>query len=284
MVRRQVMHSLVFSADVLGAADCVTQALLGHSQGGGYLAVHPRVEVDWLDYARRREVAAEGHVAFWFDAQDVASRVAATPRLRPFHVVYVAVGAGMVQDARAILQAELASSRGGQEGARVVAFTKGDLCPHTRALPYSLQSAVDMLVCERAAAFVGTSYSSFSNAVARRHHELGKASYIYNLPGAQTVLERTDGGELLEPLDVTTLPVATYERRRPEEDLRAASPPPPIPSHVKLLEAPSAPTPPSQSIGQGNASECGEGDAHMLYGALEPPLPALCTEFTESAI
>jgi hypothetical protein len=43
----------------------------------------------------------------------------------------------------------------GVGGVGVTVVTKWDLLPETRSLPYSLQSAIDLVVCERAAVFVG---------------------------------------------------------------------------------------------------------------------------------
>lgn len=155
-------------------------------------------------------MAAGGKVSFWFGCEDIASRIERQPRLRHLRVVYVAVGAGMVEDCRGVLEERL--------GEDVKVVSKWDLMPDTLSLPYTLQSAVDMLVCERAAAFVGTSYSTFSNAVAVRFHELGKAaSFLYNLRDADSVQARTDAGLLYEPYDATYSPPGPMRGWRPEE-------------------------------------------------------------------
>ena len=77
--------------------------------------------------------------------------------------------------------------------------------------PYALQSALDAEVCKRAAVFAGTSWSFFSNHVAKGRARQARPSYVYNLPGgaaAPVMVLRTDSGELFEPHDATRAPSA----------------------------------------------------------------------------
>lgn len=47
LIFKQVSGALVFSQEVKSLADRVVSLLLRLAQGGGYMAVHTRVEVDW---------------------------------------------------------------------------------------------------------------------------------------------------------------------------------------------------------------------------------------------
>ena len=92
------------------------------------------------------------------------------------------------------------------------AFTSADFLPEVQSLPYILQSAIDFEVCRRASIFVGNSWSGFSTLIARRQHQAGRPSFIYNLDmaevpaGEQLIVARTDRGLGFEPHDATRSP------------------------------------------------------------------------------
>jgi hypothetical protein len=57
--------------------------------------------------------------------------------------------------------------------------------------------------------FVGNSWSGFSSLVARRQHQQGRPSFIYNIDGVvdeegrAVIAQRTDRGLCFEPHDAT---------------------------------------------------------------------------------
>jgi hypothetical protein len=73
----------------------------------------PARQVDWHDYAAKRELASEHAIKFWFNPDEIADRIANTrhPPLAEMPVVYVAVGEGMIDDPRHALIERLDASR-----------------------------------------------------------------------------------------------------------------------------------------------------------------------------
>jgi hypothetical protein len=100
-------------------------------------------------------------------------------------------------------------SSSGSVGGYRRAFTSQDFLPEMQTLPYTLQSAIDFEVCRRASLFVGNSWSGFSTLIARRQHQAGRPSFIYNIDdvvdgkGRPVIVQRTDRGISFEPHDAT---------------------------------------------------------------------------------
>lgn len=258
-----VEAALAFSPRVVDEAQAVTDQLMRASGGQGFLGVHMRVETDWMEFCVTSELqhgralavdllpvyvastpspssdaVRKGTYAAMpgvddavedayplvpvrkcFSSAEVQRRVNALPAARALNVVFVAVG----EDLPPGNENAASAAAWGRDGVGQGVFTSHALAPHLRKLPYTLQAAVDMEVCSRATLFVGSSWSTFANRVARQHAARGRPTYIYNAPPyasaaaasaagptpSPPVARRTDGGWLMEPYDAVLRPRPT---------------------------------------------------------------------------
>ena len=163
-----------------------------------YLAIHLRVEDDWKVHCASRERAHFNSLKMCYRPEDVA------PQLSNFleanndvKDVYLAVG-------NDVSDAELAPIYALQATHGVKFWRKNGLLLRSlgtsiSSFPHIKLAALDFEICSRATAFVGNSYSSFAQEIAKTFQG---DSYIYNIDSTDFAL-RTDKGHLIEPLDAT---------------------------------------------------------------------------------
>ena len=243
--------ALVAAAPVREAADRIAQQLsalaaVASAGSGGFMAVHMRVEDDWAEYCARQEglfgqlpgARGGGAAKFCVPAREIVQRVDAHAAAHGFGAVYVAVSRAHAAAGRHTEGSPLPSGaqnpldvwhrEAGNGGGARHAYSAADFEAEGGASgdwPYALQSALDAEVCKRAAIFIGTSWSFFSNHVAKVRARVARPSYIYNLPdeGGAVMVLRTDGGELFEPHDATRVPSALLtddDEENPTQALR----------------------------------------------------------------
>eukprot|EP00218_Dolichomastix_sp_CCMP3274_P000479 CAMPEP_0170166000 /NCGR_PEP_ID=MMETSP0033_2-20121228/78885_1 /TAXON_ID=195969 /ORGANISM="Dolichomastix tenuilepis, Strain CCMP3274" /LENGTH=250 /DNA_ID=CAMNT_0010403653 /DNA_START=487 /DNA_END=1236 /DNA_ORIENTATION=- len=186
--------------------DEMVTALNGESGGGDddggeggarYVAIHLRCEREYWEDVKGRRAEQEG--AEWVSASMIRDRfeahaLAVHPNAR---VLFLTYGPG--------LQLEPGEPRDPAllfDGRRVE--TKHTLLGREAlaGLTAVARMAVDFEVCKRAAAYVGTSRSTFDNLLAqdRAHARLGP-SYLFNHLPSPAIVMRTDAGLFPNPAD-----------------------------------------------------------------------------------
>lgn len=153
-----------------------------------YVAVHMRVEKDWMIHCKKWEQRSNLH-EICSSKEEIIHKVSQITDLRRPVVVYLAVADSLLEDD--------SITSGWRVG--MVAYEKKKLgvTDIYDRQPYLIKSAIDFEVCSRADVFVGNSFSTFSNLVVlsrtERLYNLGKASscgeniglssYAYNVMG-----------------------------------------------------------------------------------------------------
>ncbi|KAL6629909.1 hypothetical protein ACP70R_029674 [Stipagrostis hirtigluma subsp. patula] len=153
-----------------------------------YIAVHMRVEKDWMIHCKKREQRSNS-TEICSSKQEIIHKVSQITDLRRPVVVYLAVADSLLEDD--------SITSGWRVG--MVAYEKKKLgvTDIYDRQPYLIKSAIDFEVCSRADVFVGNSFSTFSNLVVlsrtERLYNLGKSSscgenvglssYAYNVIG-----------------------------------------------------------------------------------------------------
>lgn len=146
-----------------------------------YVAVHMRIEKDWMIHCKKRE--QRSNVSdICSSKNEITSRVSKIPGLKTPMVVYVAVADALLEDGSIL--------KGWSQGLQPVEKKKLGVVEIYKKHPYLIQSAIDYEVCLRADVFVGNSYSTFSSLlVLERTVRMGGCrmdhvrSYAYNLEG-----------------------------------------------------------------------------------------------------
>ncbi|KAE8655356.1 protein argonaute 2-like [Hibiscus syriacus] len=153
-----------------------------------YIAVHMRVEIDWMIHCKKLEQRS-GINQICSSKQEIIQRVGNIVSSESPTVVYLAVADSLLNDSSIL--------RGWKKW--LLPFEKKKLRVDGiyKKHPYLIQSAIDYEVCSRADIFVGNSYSTFSSLVVlertQRMMSLGIQnscgidvrwpSYAYNIPG-----------------------------------------------------------------------------------------------------
>ncbi|GLJ39812.1 hypothetical protein SUGI_0813780 [Cryptomeria japonica] len=170
-------------------ASRVVEKLRGAGNPSGkYVAVHMRIEKDWMIHCKKLETRAKVRngedLRICSGKEEIMRRVAKIPGLEKPSVVYLAVADALLEDGTLL------------EG------WSHDLVPYEKKklgvasgyakYPYLMQSAIDYEVCLRADVFVGNSFSTFSSLIAlqrtvRRKRGEGvngcEGTYAYNIEG-----------------------------------------------------------------------------------------------------
>ncbi|MFS7982846.1 putative GDP-fucose protein O-fucosyltransferase [Helianthus anomalus] len=120
----------------------------------GYVAVHMRIEKDWMIHCKKREQRSNMS-EICSSKDEIMSRVANIPGLKLPTVVYLAVADALVEDGSIL--------NGWREGLVAVEKKKLGVLEIYKKHPYLIQAAIDYEVCSRADVFVGNSYSTFSS-------------------------------------------------------------------------------------------------------------------------
>ncbi|GLJ39814.1 hypothetical protein SUGI_0813840 [Cryptomeria japonica] len=153
-----------------------------------YVAVHMRIEKDWMIHCKKVENRAkikEGkNLRICSSREEIMQRVSKIPGLEKPSVVYLAVADDLLED-KTLLE-------GWSQG--LVPYEKKNLgVVSTYAkYPYLIKSAIDYEVCLQADVFVGNSFSTFSSLVVlqrtvrKKRGNFGngcEGTYAYNLEG-----------------------------------------------------------------------------------------------------
>ncbi|ONM04321.1 O-fucosyltransferase family protein [Zea mays] len=163
-----------------------------------YVAVHMRVEKDWMIHCKKWEQRSKSH-EICSSKEEIIHKVSQITDLRRPVVVYLAVADSLLEDD--------SITSGWRVG--MVAYEKKKLgvTDIYDRQPYLIKSAIDFEVCSRADVFVGNSFSTFSNLVVlsrtERLYNLGKASlcgeniglssYAYNVMGDDDAAQPAKG-------------------------------------------------------------------------------------------
>ncbi|KAM0062667.1 putative GDP-fucose protein O-fucosyltransferase [Helianthus debilis subsp. tardiflorus] len=155
----KVFECLVLVDDISKEADKVVAKIkeLGSESkmmNGGYVAVHMRIEKDWMIHCKKREQRSNMS-EICSSKDEIMSRVASIPGLKLPTVVYLAVADALVEDGSIL--------NGWREGLVAVEKKKLGVLEIYKKHPYLIQAAIDYEVCSRADVFVGNSYSTFSS-------------------------------------------------------------------------------------------------------------------------
>ncbi|MFS7941080.1 putative GDP-fucose protein O-fucosyltransferase [Helianthus anomalus] len=158
------------------------------SQQTPYVAIHMRIEKDWMIHCRRLE--QRSNVSnICSSKEEITTRVANIPTLKPPTTLYLAVANELLED-NSILN-------GWKEGMHPIDKKRLGLTDLYKKHPYLIQAAIDYEVCLRADVFVGNSYSTFSSLLVLERtqktlktnmsHPCGNnvrwPSYAYNIEG-----------------------------------------------------------------------------------------------------
>ena len=203
-IENRIRNALVYHDDLLSAAAHVVDELFALSgTQNSYMAIHQRVEDDWLEHSLHMDRLFGFHSEFWVSSTEVQARVDALSSLRQMRVVYLSVAEKNID--QTFRKTEYANLMNIWETHHIVRVFSNFSDPYgIQRRPYLLQSIVDYLICTSSAVFVGNGYSTFSQTVSKYHSKNSKPTFVYNGmkhdPGSQRVVKlRTDDGRLLEP-------------------------------------------------------------------------------------
>ncbi|KAK2970625.1 hypothetical protein RJ640_023997 [Escallonia rubra] len=121
-----------------------------------YLAVHMRIEKDWMIHCKKLEQRSNIS-EICSSKEEIMSRVGNIVGLKTPILVYLAVADSLLED-NSIL-------KGWKEGLLPYEKKKLGVAGMYKRHPYLIQSAIDYEVCLRANVFVGNSFSTFSSLV-----------------------------------------------------------------------------------------------------------------------
>ncbi|KAG8635579.1 O-fucosyltransferase 23 [Manihot esculenta] len=122
-----------------------------------YVAVHMRIEIDWVIHCRKLEQRSKMS-QICSSKEEIMERVGNIAGLKAPMVVYLAVADSLLEDPSILT--------GWRDG--LLPFEKKKLRVDGiyKKHPYLIQSAIDYEVCLRADVFVGNSFSTFSSLIA----------------------------------------------------------------------------------------------------------------------
>ncbi|KAI5657932.1 hypothetical protein M9H77_26725 [Catharanthus roseus] len=198
----KVFGCLVFVDEILKEADKVVSKIrekgrqTRHEVGlpsvkeTSYLAVHMRIEKDWMIHCKKLELRYNIS-EICSSKEQIIKRVGKIKGLKNPMVVYLAVADSLLED-NSIMN-------GWRENLHPFEKKKLDVVDIYRNHPYLIQSAIDYEVCLRSDVFVGNSFSTFSSLVVLDRTQkmintdapklcgIGAPlpSYAYNLQGDQ---------------------------------------------------------------------------------------------------
>ncbi|KAK9156295.1 hypothetical protein Sjap_003775 [Stephania japonica] len=121
-----------------------------------YLAVHMRVEIDWMIHCKKLEQRSNIN-QICSSKEEILERVSHIDNIAKPSVVYLAVADSLLEDPK-ILQ-------GWKEGLIPYEKKRLGVWDTYSKYPYLIQSAIDYEVCLRADVFVGNSFSTFSSLI-----------------------------------------------------------------------------------------------------------------------
>lgn len=152
-----------------------------------YVAIHMRIEKDWMIHCKKREQRSN-LADICSSKEEITTRVANISGLRSPTILYLAVANELLEDDSIL--------NGWKEGMHPVDKLRLGVVDIYNKYPYLIQAAIDYEVCLNADVFVGNSYSTFSSLlVLERTQKMIKMgvsecgidvrwpSYAYNLEG-----------------------------------------------------------------------------------------------------
>ncbi|KAM0950785.1 putative GDP-fucose protein O-fucosyltransferase [Dioscorea sansibarensis] len=153
-----------------------------------YIAVHMRVEKDWMIHCKKLEQRLNIN-QICSNKTEITQRVAKIGVLQKPTMVYLAVADSLLED-NSILS-------GWQQGLLPFEKKKLGVWDIYKKYPYLIQSAIDYEVCLRADVFIGNSFSTFSSLIVLKRtlklikmgvtrscdREARLPSYAYNIVG-----------------------------------------------------------------------------------------------------
>ncbi|XP_019051414.1 PREDICTED: uncharacterized protein LOC104586520 isoform X2 [Nelumbo nucifera] len=126
------------------------------SQLTPFVAVHMRIEKDWMIHCKKLEQRSNTS-QICSSKEEIVERVGHIGGLGYHTVVYVAVADSLLEDPSIL--------SGWKEGLLPFEKKKLGVWDIYKKYPYLIKSAIDYEVCLRADAFVGNSFSTFSNLI-----------------------------------------------------------------------------------------------------------------------
>ncbi|KAL4557728.1 hypothetical protein LXL04_035916 [Taraxacum kok-saghyz] len=121
-----------------------------------YVAVHMRIEKDWMIHCKKRE--QRSNISdICSNKNEITTRVTNIPGLKTPTILYLAVADALLENGSIL--------NGWGPGLHPVEKKKLGVVDIYKKHPYLIQSAIDYEVCLRSDVFVGNSYSTFSSLV-----------------------------------------------------------------------------------------------------------------------
>lgn len=159
-----------------------------NSQQVPYVAVHMRIEIDWMIHCKKLEQRSNIS-QICSSKEEIMERVGNIVGLKPPTIVYLAVADSLLEDSSILT--------GWKEGLLPFEKKKLGVDGIYKKYPYLIQSAIDYEVCLRSDVFVGNSFSTFSSLIALERtqkmirmgvtsscgREVRWPSYAYNILG-----------------------------------------------------------------------------------------------------
>lgn len=188
----KVFECLVLVDEISKEADKVVTKIqemgIDLSGKGNYVAVHMRIEKDWMIHCKNMEQRSNMS-EICSSKSEIMQRVGHIRGLKTPLIVYLAVADTLLEDNSLFI--------GWKEGLIPYEKKKLGVMGIYEKYPYLIQSAIDYEVCSRADIFVGNSFSTFSNLIVLdRTQKLRKmgvtsscdgdvrwVSYAYNILG-----------------------------------------------------------------------------------------------------
>ncbi|XP_015884213.2 O-fucosyltransferase 23 [Ziziphus jujuba] len=128
-----------------------------NSQQVPYVAVHMRIEIDWMIHCKKLEQRSNIS-QICSSKEEIMERVGNIVGLKPPTIVYLAVADSLLEDSSILT--------GWKEGLLPFEKKKLGVDGIYKKYPYLIQSAIDYEVCLRSDVFVGNSFSTFSSLIA----------------------------------------------------------------------------------------------------------------------
>ncbi|XP_055961960.1 O-fucosyltransferase 23-like isoform X2 [Mercurialis annua] len=167
----------------------------GLVQPAPYVAVHMRIEIDWMIHCKNLERRSNIN-QICSSKEEIMEHVGNIAGIEPPTVVYLAVADSLLEDPSILA--------GWKDGFNPYEKKKLGVDGIYKKYPYLIQSAIDYEVCSRADVFVGNSFSTFSSLIAlERTQKLIRMgvtsscgmdvrwpSYAYNIKGESNSPQR----------------------------------------------------------------------------------------------
>ncbi|XP_043689985.1 O-fucosyltransferase 23 [Telopea speciosissima] len=126
------------------------------SQPTPYVAVHMRVEKDWMIHCKKLEQRSNIN-QICSSKEEIVERVGHIVGMRGRTIIYLAIADSLLEDSSIL--------SGWKEGLLLFEKKKLGVWDIYEKYPYLIKSAIDYEVCLRADVFVGNSFSTFSNLI-----------------------------------------------------------------------------------------------------------------------